>query len=42
MLPVRTECKQTMLPVIILGTQPSGGIKEKHQPVAFHTHTGKF
>jgi hypothetical protein len=33
MLLARTVCRQTRLPVIILGTPPSGGRREKHQPI---------
>lgn len=33
MLLARTVCRQTTLPVIILGTPPSGGGREKHQPI---------
>lgn len=36
MLQAMTECRQTRLPVIILGTLPSGEIKEKHYPEVLH------
>lgn len=42
MLQVMTECRQTRLPVIILGILPSGEIKEKHHPVALHEQKKKI